>query len=207
MRENLAKLESKSSELSKKMDELVQLERQFRDMVNDLKHELMKDVQNVRLPGVVIHENEKCTFAVVSSRNFSSKNWSPEYYIPKSQAKAVVEALEHCTTVDGICKKIGTMLIKGYVGDSADNRVYLNDFTLSAIQNSDIGVYVTAHNYADKKPNAYCVTFMRGSGLYEVGINGKTTSEVSATFAKTFPDASIMSIKCVKRGIDIQPAM
>ena len=145
MREGLAKLESKSSELSKKMDELVLLERQFRDMVNDLKHELMKDVQNVRLPGVVIHENEKCTFVVVSSRNFSNKNWSPEYYIPKYQAKAVVSALEHCTTVDGICKKVVGMLTKKYVGDKADNRVYLNEFTLDAIRNSDIGIYAVAN--------------------------------------------------------------
>ena len=148
MREGLANLKSKMVQLSNKMDELVKLERQFREMVNDLKCQLLKDVQNVQLPGVTVSKSPTCTFVVVRRSDFSSRNWSPEFYIPKCQAKAVVSALEHCTTVDGICKKIGFLLTKKCVGDKADDRVYLNDYTINAIQNSDIGVYVMAHGYA-----------------------------------------------------------
>ena len=151
MRENLAKLESKSSELSNKMDELVRLERQFREMVNNLKVDLMEDVKNVVIPGVDVHEEGNCTFAVVSSSAFNGNCWSPHYYIPKEQAKAVIFELENVTTVDGICKKIGAMLLAGYVGKRSGDRIYLNDYTISAIKNSDIGMYVMAHGYAHMK--------------------------------------------------------
>lgn len=50
------------------------------------------------------------------------------------------------------------------------------------------------------------MAFMRPRWSTSPG-KGAAKSEVSATFAKTFPDASIVSIKCVKGGIDKQPAM
>ena len=50
--------------------------------------------------------------------------------------------------MDGICKRVGKMLEKGYIGDGRDGKTYLNDYTLKAIQNSDIGIYVMAHGYA-----------------------------------------------------------
>ena len=75
-------------------------------------------------------------------------NWSPRTYIPREQAKAVVEELENCSTVDGICKRVGKMLERGFIGDRPNDRVHLNEYTLKAIQNSDIGIYVMAHGYA-----------------------------------------------------------
>ena len=151
MREGLAKLESTSAQISNKMAEIARLERQFRDMVNNLKYELIKDVQNVQLPGITVSESPTSTFAVVRRSDFSRQSWSPRYYLPQEQAKAVVSALENCTTVDDICKKIGKMFMKGYIGDRTDDRIYLNNFTLDAIRNSDIGIYVMANNYAKKK--------------------------------------------------------
>ena len=152
MREGLAELDSTMGQISKKVDELVQLERQARNLVNELKQHLMKDVQEVRLPGVTIHETASGgTFAIVKFSDFNVNSWSPQTYIPKEQAKAVIGELESATTVESICKRVGKMLEKGYVGDRPDDRTYLNDYTLNAIQNSDIGVYVMAHGYA---PNA-----------------------------------------------------
>ena len=150
MREGIAKLESKSNELFKKMDELTRLERQFREMAYSLKLDLMEKVKDIHIPGVDVHEEEGCTFAIVSPCAFKSGCWSPHYYIPKAQAKAVMDELETATTVDAICKRVGAMLYNGYAGDRTHDRVYLNDHTLRTIQNSDIGVYATAHGYAEK---------------------------------------------------------
>lgn len=151
MREGLEAFDSKMGQISKKVDELVQLERQARNLVNELKQHLVKDVQEVRLPGVTIHESENCTFAIVKFSDFKFDNWSPRTYIPREQAKAVIGELESATTVESICKRVGKMLEKGYVGDRPDDRTYLNEYTLKAVMNSDIGVYVMAHGYA---PNA-----------------------------------------------------
>jgi chaperonin cofactor prefoldin len=195
MREGLANLESKSNELSKKMDELARLERQFREMVNDLKADLMKAVKNVVIPGVDVHEERGCTFAVVSPSAFNWNCWSPHYYIPKEQAKAVISELENVTTVDGICKKVGAMLLTGYVGERSGDRIYLNDYTIRAIKNSDIGVYVMAHGYAKKKPNKYVVTYEDGCRTYEATVYGNTSSDGIAAFAKDYPNARFVSIR------------
>ena len=56
MGEGLAKLEST-------MEEIARLERQFREMVNNLKLDLMEQVKDIRIPGVDVHENG-CTFAI-----------------------------------------------------------------------------------------------------------------------------------------------
>ena len=149
MREGLEAFDSKMGQISEKMEELIKLERQARDLVNLLKNEMVKDVQEVKLPGVTITETPSggC-FAIVKFGELKLDNWSPRTYIPREQAKAVVEELENCTTVDGICKRVGKMLEKGFIGDRTDDRVYLNEYTLKAIQNSDIGIYVMAHGYA-----------------------------------------------------------
>ena len=149
MREGLEAFDSKMGQISEKMEELIKLERQARDLVNLLKNEMVKDVQEVKLPGVTITETPSggC-FAIVKFGALKMDNWSPRTYIPREQAKAVVEELENCTTVDGICKRVGKMLEKGYVGDGRDGKTYLNEYTLKAIQNSDIGIYVMAHGYA-----------------------------------------------------------
>ena len=56
MREGLEAFDSKMGQISEKMEELIKLERQARDLVNLLKNEMVKDVQEVRLPGVTITE-------------------------------------------------------------------------------------------------------------------------------------------------------
>ena len=113
MREGLEAFDSKMGQISEKMEELIKLERQARDLVNLLKNEMVKDVQEVKLPGVTITETPSggC-FAIVKFGELKLDNWSPRTYIPREQAKAVVEELENCTTVDGICKRVGKMLEK-----------------------------------------------------------------------------------------------
>ena len=49
MREGLEAFDSKMGQISEKMEELIKLERQARDLVNLLKNEMVKDVQEVRL--------------------------------------------------------------------------------------------------------------------------------------------------------------
>lgn len=194
MREGLAKLETKSTQISEKMEELTRLERQFREMVYILKLDLMEKVKDIHIPGVDVHE-DGCTFAIVSPSAFKSSCWSPHYYIPKVQAKAVMDELETATTVDDICKRVGGMLRNGYAGDRTDDRVYLNDHTLRTIQNSDIGVYATAHGYAEKKPNKYVVTYEDGGRTYEATVYGQTTADGSAAFAKDYPNVRFVSIR------------
>ena len=187
MGEGLAKLEST-------MEEIARLERQFREMVNSLKLDLMEQVKDIRIPGVDVHENG-CTFAIVSSKALNWNCWSPHHYIPKEQAKVVMSELETATTVDAICKKVGGMLRDGYVGDRTGDRVYLNEHTLRAIQDSDIGVYATSHGYAEKKPNKYVVTYEDGGRTYEATVYGQTTADGRAAFAKEYPNSRFVSMR------------
>ena len=119
MREGLEAFDSKMGQISEKMEELIKLERQARDLVNLLKNEMVKDVQEVRLPGVTITETPSggC-FAIVKFGALKLDNWSPRTYK------------------------------RGFIGDRPNDRVHLNEYTLKAIQNSDIGIYVMAHGYA-----------------------------------------------------------
>ena len=134
--------------LSEKLEELAILERQCRELVEKLKDDLMNAIAEIKLPGVTV--NDKVPFtAIVSLKKLNSKLWSPVTYIPKEQARKVIEYLDRANTLDSICKKVELLLINGYVGDN--DKAYLHECTLDMIRNSEIGKFVTARMVKDKK--------------------------------------------------------
>ena len=126
---------------SSRVDELAVLERHCHELVEKLKDDLRNASGDVRIPGVTSNSNAPFT-ATVSFRNLSARSWNPATYIPKEQARRVVEYIGKANTLDSICTKIELLLTNGYVGDK--DRVYLHECVLEAIRDSEIGRYVMA---------------------------------------------------------------
>ena len=124
-----------------KLEELVVLERRYHKLVEKLKDDLKNAIGEIKLPGVEV--NDKAPFtAIVSFKNLITKSWSPVTYIPKEQARKVIEYLDGANTLDSICKKVELLLVNGYIGVS--DRVYLHEYTVDVIRNSEIGRFVMA---------------------------------------------------------------
>jgi len=134
---------------------------EFRDMMEvanridaeavKLRDKLIEGVCDLPLNGHYINDG-KDGGPVIAIIKFSelqrTKNWCPHFHLPPEQAKAIKEKYGHLETARGICSATREMLAKGYVVNG-DTKTYLNDRTLKAIRESELGKYVINTNPID----------------------------------------------------------
>ena len=132
-----------------------------------LRDKLIADVCDLPLKGKYINDG-KNGGPVIAIVNFSDLkgNWSPDYHLPPAQAKAIKDYLLPTpkfgkardekqkdksregisldvsrNTAKGICAAVRKMLSNGFVIVD-NNKITLNDRTLKAIRESELGKYV-----------------------------------------------------------------
>lgn len=126
--------------------EAMKVSRQIDDMAKKLCRDLCESVERLPFDGEYINDG-KNGGPVVAVVKFSSlhDNWSPHYHLPAEQSKAVKRHLEQIKTAEGICNAVKRLLKEKRVpgdGRGSNNYIHLNDRTIGAISESDIGKFV-----------------------------------------------------------------
>lgn len=84
--------------------------------------------------------------AVVKFSSIRNSSLCPTYHLPAEQSKCVRKYLSQFKTAHGIINAVKKIIENGYVqknGSSANDRTYLNENTMKAIKNSDLGKYAS----------------------------------------------------------------
>lgn len=126
--------------------EAMDISKQIDRMADDLRSKLCETVSKLPINGKYLNDG-KNGGPVIAIIKFSElrDNWSPGYHLPPEQAKAVCEYMSKYPTADGICSAVRNMLDKGYVVVGTD-KTFLNERTMNAIRESEIGQYVMNHS-------------------------------------------------------------
>ena len=90
-----------------KIDEIIKQEEKIKETIDKLKKEIFLHVQKSDFPNVkVISSN----ISIVKFSELANNIWSPEYYIPTTQAKYIEQALSTITTGTAFIKKVTEMV-------------------------------------------------------------------------------------------------
>lgn len=132
--------------------EAMELAKHIDAMAIALRDKLCNDIMNQPLEGEYIKTGKEsgCVFAIIKYSTLQKhKIWAPDYYIPEAQAKAVSKYLKNKNCAVSICKAIKGLLQKKYIWTTdiysdynGSNRIILNENTVKAIRESELGQYV-----------------------------------------------------------------
>ena len=90
-----------------KIDEIIKQEEKIKETIDKLKKEISSHVQKSDFPDVkVISSN----ISIVKFSELVNNIWSPEYYIPATQAKYIEQVLDTITTGTAFIKKVKEMV-------------------------------------------------------------------------------------------------
>ena len=131
-------------EFAEKMSKVKALEAEIAELVDSLKNDQADAVRKQEFRGNVIDDGSSggpLIGIVTLSELRKAKSWSPTYFFPEAQAKAVVSRMKSCTTVEDICKAVQEMLKDKRVKIGGEY-VYLNNETLKTLMESEIGRYI-----------------------------------------------------------------
>ena len=90
-----------------KINEIIEQEEKIKKTIDKLKAEIFSHVQKSDFPNV---EKLSSNIVIVKSSNLVNNIWSPEYYIPATQAKYIEQALSTITTGTAFIKKVTEMV-------------------------------------------------------------------------------------------------
>ena len=90
-----------------KINEIIEQEKKIKETIDKLKEEIFSHVQKSDFPNV---KKISSNIVVVNSSNLVNNIWSPEYYIPATQAKYIEQALSTITTGTAFIKKVTEMV-------------------------------------------------------------------------------------------------
>ena len=116
-----------------KMDEFKNIQCEINRMIVVLKKEICEDITNNPMDGVTGIKETPLRCAVVNLSTIHDKSWSPDYYIPKSQADAVEKALDKKDGPNAIARSIIQIVDAKQAG-----KTRLNEKTLGIIKASEL---------------------------------------------------------------------
>ena len=90
-----------------KINEIIEQEEEIKKTIDKLKAEIFSHVQKSEFPNV---KKISSNIVIVKSSNLVNNIWSPEYYIPATQAKYIEQALDKITTGTAFIKKVTEMV-------------------------------------------------------------------------------------------------
>ena len=90
-----------------KIDEIIKQEEKIKETIDKLKKEIFSHVQKSDCPDIRIISSN---ISIVKSSELINNIWSPEYYIPTTQAKYIEQALDTITTGTAFIKKVKEMV-------------------------------------------------------------------------------------------------
>lgn len=130
-----------------KMVQMRQLETEIAQMVEELKEELYRQVENQPFSGHMLSDGKegRALIGIISLSDLETAgSWSPECHLPYAQANAIKAHLKGCKTADSLCKAIREMLEEKKIrAGSGNNYVHLNPQTLIILKKSGLGLHVT----------------------------------------------------------------
>ena len=90
-----------------KINKIIEQEEKIKETINKLKKEIYSHVQESEFPNVKKISSNIC---IVKFSELVNNIWSPEYYIPTTQAKYIEQALDKITTGTAFIKKVTEMV-------------------------------------------------------------------------------------------------
>lgn len=90
-----------------KIDEIIKQEEKIKETIDKLKKEIFSHVQKSDFPDV---KKISSNISIVKFSELVNNIWSPEYYIPATQAKYIEQALSTITTGTAFIKKVTEMV-------------------------------------------------------------------------------------------------
>lgn len=90
-----------------KINEIIEQEEKIKETIDKLKEEIFSHVQKSEFPNI---KKLSSNIVIVKSSNLVNNIWSPEYYIPATQAKYIEQALDRITTGTAFIKKVTEMV-------------------------------------------------------------------------------------------------
>lgn len=126
-------------------EEAMDISKRIDRMADDLRSKLCETLSKLPIKGKYLNDgkNGGPIIAIVKYSELRD-NWSPEYHLPPAQARAICKYISKYQTADGICSAVRDMLDNGYVIVEGD-KTFLNERTMDAIRESEIGQYVINH--------------------------------------------------------------
>ncbi len=140
---------------AEKMQAIMDLENEVRQMANTLKRQLIEAVESQSPSGTIICDGKNGKPAIVAVR-FSalsaSDNWTPACYIPGEQARAIAKAMDRCTSARSICLTVGNVIQQGRVSMSANrgDYIYLNNQTIELLRSSELGQFILSESQKEE---------------------------------------------------------
>lgn len=121
--------------------ELEKAQKFIADTLTALKDKIIGAVADQRPYGTVSGDG---VMIVKMSIVAKEDNWSPDYFLPKSQAFAVASAFRNADTFDTLCKKVSELLQEDtpLVRLGAHHVIRLNPRTIEILRNSELGKFV-----------------------------------------------------------------
>lgn len=90
-----------------KIENIIKQEEKIKETINKLKKEIYSLVQKSEFPNV---KKISSNIVIVKASNLVNNIWSPEFYIPVTQAKYIEQALDNITTGTTFIKKLTEMV-------------------------------------------------------------------------------------------------
>lgn len=143
---------------TEKMLHMKELEKELLRITEEIKGDVVMEVAGQPFNGSIICDGRDgkpviCTIRFSELR--SSKNWTPEYYMPVKQADAVRKRLSKCSTAGNVLVAIKEMLRDKRVkmGPASNDYIYLNEKTLRILRESEIGRFLANNENKDNEKN------------------------------------------------------